>query len=193
MSKQVKQKISIYDVAKEAGVSISTVSRVFNRRDRVAPDTRKAVEKAIRRLEFLPNTQARALSRKRTDTIGLILPGFRGDYFGRLMEGVDEEARHADLQMTVSKATGPDAKIKTIKRILNEGRVDGLILMLDEMKGEVLDQLHDSDTPVVILDKDVEHRHLDNILLDNRTGARDATLHLIQVHGHDEYAVCRGA
>ena len=183
MSKAVKRKISIYDVAKEAGVSIATVSRVLNGRDRVAPQTRKSIEKAIKQLEFQPNTQARALSRMRSDTIGLVLPGFRGDYFGRLMEGVDEEAHNAGLQIMVSKATGPQAKIDTIKKILNEGRVDGLILMLEELKGEVLDQLHDSETPIVVLDKDVQHRHLDNILLDNRTGARDATQHLIKAHG----------
>ena len=74
--------ITIHDVAEVAGVSISTVSRVVNDLGRVAPETRRKVELAIRRLNFQPNSRAQALSRKRTDTIGLIVPDFEalGEY-----------------------------------------------------------------------------------------------------------------
>ena len=175
--------ISIHDVARMAGVSISTVSRVLNGRDRVSQETRKTVEAAIEQLNFFPNNRARALSRKRTDTIGLIVPGFLGDYFGRLMEGVDEEARLAGFHLMISKANTPQTKVDSIKRILTEGRVDGLILMLDELKGKVLDHLEDIRSPLVILDTDVGHRSLDNVLVDNRTGAHLATRHMLEAHG----------
>jgi LacI family transcriptional regulator, galactose operon repressor len=70
-----------------------------------------------------------------------------------------------------------------LDRLLNENRVDGIIIMVDEMSGGVLERLKNASIPLVILDKNVEHRHLDNVLVDNRTGARDATEHLIKVHG----------
>jgi len=180
----VDKNISIHDVAEMAGVSISTVSRVLNDRSRVAEKTRHAVEKAVRRLNYSPNIRGRALSLQRTDTIGLVLPDFMGDYYGRLMEGVDEAARKASYHLIVTKAKGTTVKKEAIQRLLNGGRVDGLILMVDRQNEELLEGLDRIGRPLVILDKDVGHRHLNNVLVDNRTGARDATDHLISVHQH---------
>jgi DNA-binding LacI/PurR family transcriptional regulator len=179
MSKQ----ISIHDVANMAGVSIATVSRVLNERDRVAEKTRQSVEKAVKRLSYSPNMRGRALSMQRTDTLGLILPDFMGDYYGGLMEAVDEAARKAGLHLMVTKAKGSMEKRKSIKRLIAGGRVDGLILMLDQESEELLEELCSIKAPLVILDEDVGHRHLNNVLVDNRTGARDAMDHLIKMHG----------
>ncbi len=177
-------KVTIHNVAKAAGVSISTVSRVINGMDRVMPSTRRKVEAAIRKLKFYPNSRAQALSRKRTNMIGLIVPDFEGDYFTKLMAGAHEEAEASGFYLMVIKAKGTNAKIQTVKRLQFEGRTDGLILMLDELHGKVLEMIgQDNEKPIVILDKDVQYRRFDNILVDNRTGAFDAACHLIYEHG----------
>ncbi len=175
--------ITIHNVAKAAGVSISTVSRVVNRLGRVAPDTRRRVEIAIRDLNFQPNSRAQALSKKRTDTIGLVVPDFQGQYFSMLMEGAHQEAESNGVHLMVLKAKGAKAKIEAIRRLRSGGRTDGLILMLDELRDNVFEAIDHGSGPLVILDQDVHYRRLDNILVDNRMGAFEATRHFIDVHG----------
>lgn len=175
--------ITIHKVAQLAGVSISTVSRVVNGLGRVAPDTRRNVETAIRRLDFHPNSRAQALSRKRTDTIGLIVPDFEGQYFSMLMEGAHAESQANGVHIMVIKAKGAEDQIEAVNRLCSEGRTDGVILMLSELYDEVLEGVSSSNSPLVILDRDVNLWRLDNILLDNRLGGFEATKHFIDVHG----------
>ena len=178
--------ITIHDVAKVAGVSISTVSRVANDLGRVAPETRRKVELAIRRLNFQPNSRAQALSRKRTDTIGLIVPDFEGQYFAMLMEGAHQEAQANGVHIMVIKANGPEEKIEAVTRLCSQGRTDGVILMLSELYSDVLEGIGPINSPLVVLDQDVHSWRLDNILLDNRLGAFEATRHFIDTHNVDD-------
>jgi LacI family transcriptional regulator len=178
--------ITIHDVAEVAGVSISTVSRVANDLGRVAPETRRKVELAIRRLNFQPNSRAQALSRKRTDTIGLIVPDFEGQYFAMLMEGAHQEAQANGVHIMVIKANGPEEKIEAVTRLCSQGRTDGVILMLSELYSDVLEGIGPINSPLVVLDQDVHSWRLDNILLDNRLGAFEATRHFIDTHNVDD-------
>ena len=178
--------ITIHDVAEVAGVSISTVSRVANDLGRVAPETRRKVELAIRRLNFHPNSRAQALSRKRTDTIGLIVPDFEGQYFAMLMEGAHQEAQANGVHIMVLKANGPEEKIEAVTRLCSQGRTDGVILMLSELYSDVLEGIGPINSPLVVLDQDVHSWRLDNILLDNRLGAFEATRHFIDTHNVDD-------
>ncbi len=180
------ESITIHDVAEIAGVSISTVSRVVNDLGRVAPETKRKVESAIRRLNFHPNSRAQALSRKRTDTIGLIVPDFEGQYFAMLMEGAHEEAQANGVHIMVLKAKGPEEKIEAVNRLCSQGRTDGVILMLSELYNDVLEGIGSISRPLVVLDQDVHSWRLDNILLDNRLAAFEATRHFIDVHNVDD-------
>lgn len=174
--------ITIHNVASVAGVSISTVSRVVNGLGRVAPDTRRKVETAIKRLDFHPNSRAQALSRRRTDTIGLIVPDFEGQYFSMLMEGAHQEAQVNGVHIMVLKAKGSEDQVEAVTRLCSEGRTDGVILMLSEPYDEVLEQIGDVNGPLVVLDRDVNLWRIDNVLLDNRLGAYEITKHFIDVH-----------
>jgi LacI family transcriptional regulator len=178
--------ITIHDVAEVAGVSISTVSRVANDLGRVAPETRRKVELVIRRLNFQPNSRAQALSRKRTDTIGLIVPDFEGQYFAMLMEGAHQEAQANGVHIMVLKANEPEEKIEAVTRLCSQGRTDGVILMLSELYSDVLEGIGTINSPLVVLDQDVHTWRLDNILLDNRLGAFEATRHFIDTHNVDD-------
>ncbi|MEN6384509.1 MAG: LacI family DNA-binding transcriptional regulator [Phycisphaerales bacterium] len=187
MEKQTEtESITIHDVAEVAGVSISTVSRVVNDLGRVAPETKRKVESVIRRLNFHPNSRAQALSRKRTDTIGLIVPDFEGQYFAMLMEGAHQEAQSHGVHIMVVKAKGAEEKIEAVSRLCSQGRTDGVILMLSDLYSDVLDGIGPMTKPLVVLDQDVYSWRLDNILLDNRLAAFEATRHFMDVHNVDD-------
>lgn len=177
------ESISIYDVADRAGVSISTVSRVLNKVSRVAPKTRKRVEEAIKDLHYRPSNHARGLMLRRSDTIGLIIPDLAGDYYGELMRGIDTRAKEVGMHLMVTRASGEEEEIKAIDQLLGTGRVDGLILAIADNNDEVIQQLADKTEPLVVLDRDVQHFRIDGVRVDNRSGAREATEHLIKVHG----------
>jgi DNA-binding LacI/PurR family transcriptional regulator len=185
MEKEIEN-ITIHDVAEIAGVSISTVSRVVNDLGRVAPETKRKVESAIRRLNFQPNSRAQALSRKRTDTIGLIVPDFEGQYFGMLMEGAHQEAQANGVHIMVLKAKSAEEQTEAVSRLCSQGRTDGVILMLSELYSDVLEGIGPFNSPLVVLDQDVYSWRLDNILLDNRLAAFEATRHFIDVHNVDD-------
>lgn len=186
MMEKETESITIHNVAEVAGVSISTVSRVANNLGRVAPETRRKVELAIRRLNFQPNSRAQALSRKRTDTIGLIVPDFEGQYFAMLMEGAHQEAQASGVHIMVLKAKSPEEKIEAVTRLCSQGRTDGVILMLSDLYSGALESIGHINSPLVILDQDVHSWRLDNILLDNRLGAFEATRHFIDTHNIDD-------
>ncbi len=175
--------VTIHRVAQVSGVSIATVSRVVNGRDRVAPETRRKVERVIEQLSFEPNSRAQSLSRKCTGVIGLVVPDFTGDYFTKLMEGAHQEAQINDKQIMVLKAKGHKQKVDVLRRLCGGGRADAVVLMLDELHNSVLDSIEDTHCPLVILDRDVRHRRFDNILVDNHLGGYEAARHFLDLHG----------
>ena len=114
-----KQTITIYDVAREAGVSMATVSRVVNGNPNVKPSTRKKVSEVIERLDYRPNAVARGLASKKTTTVGVIIPNVTNVFFSSLARGIDDIAsmykyniilanreRSASIQHLVSKTSG---------------------------------------------------------------------------------------
>ena len=178
-----REEPTIHDVAAEAQVAISTVSRVLNNMNRVSPKTRHKVQEAIAKLGYAPNSRARSLSGKRTNTIGLVVPDFTGDYFTELMEGAHAEALASGLLIMVLKAKGAKNKVESVRRLLSEKRVDGLVLMLSESREAVLNRIEKIEAPLVILDEDVGRRKLDCVLVDNRSASFEAARHLVDAHG----------
>jgi LacI family transcriptional regulator len=177
----MSESISIYDVASRAQVSISTVSRVLNRMQRVAPKTRRKVEEAIRALNYHPSNHARALMLHRSDAIGLIIPDLGGDYYGDLMRGIDQRAKESGMHLLVARASGEKEELSSVERLLGSGRVDGLIIAVAENTDQIIQTLSERNDPIVVLDCDV--KNIDGVRVDNRSGSREATEHLIKTHG----------
>ena len=177
------ESVSIYDVAERARVSITTVSRVLNQSEGVAAKTRKRVEETIKELNYRPSNHARGLMLRRSDTIGLIIPDLGGDYYGELMRGIDKRAKEVGMHLMVTRASGEKEELEAIGQTLGTGRVDGLIIAIADNNDEVLRALFDESKPLVVLDRDVQHHRIDGVRVDNRTGAREATEHLIKAHG----------
>ncbi|SUP61096.1 Catabolite control protein [Weissella viridescens] len=106
-----KPTITIYDVAREAGVSMATVSRVMNGNANVKPATKEKVEKVIADLGYRPNAVARGLASRKTTTVGLIIPDLTDQYFAELARGIEDVANMYNYQIILSSSNGSEIKM----------------------------------------------------------------------------------
>ena len=129
--------VTIKDVAREANVSVATVSRALNGHTNVTSELRSRVREVASRLRYMPHGAARSLSTRRTQTIGAILPDLYGEFFSELMRGMDVAAREHNLHLIVSSSHGSAAETADALRALS-GRVDGLLVMSPHADGDLL-------------------------------------------------------
>lgn len=184
-------KNTIKEVAKQAGVSISTVSRVFNNTAFVDEPTKEKVLLAAKALHYSPNQAARSLTKSETRTIGLVLPGIFGEYFSEVLRGMDAVASDADYDIMISGAKGITSKFQKSIRAMS-GRVDGLIIMSPIIQGTELRELIPMNIPTVLLNSDEEHPDFDTVNINNSEGAYLAVNHLIRL-GHRRIALIKGS
>lgn len=178
-----KRAISIQDVAKLAGVSTATVSRVLNTPDLVAGDTATRVRAAIEQLGYKPNLFAKGLMTRKSRVLGIALPDIHGEFYSELLKGADDEARRQGYQLLVTSESRPDAPGSTLD--LTFGIVDGLALMISEPNAELLRKALDTDLPLVVVDSEVSETQVDCILIDNVIGTVEATHHLRERTPHE--------
>jgi LacI family transcriptional regulator len=182
--------ITIKDVAREAGVSIATVSRVFNNVGPVDVETGRRVRVVARRLKYVPNALGRGLSTKRTDAIGLLLPDLFGEFFSEVLRGSDQTAQQAHHHLVVSSSHNNREEIRAALTMMR-GRVDGLVIMSPHIDAETLNENLPQSLPVVLLNCHVESNGFDSLNIDNYGGACAMTKHLLS-HGHTHIAIIKG-
>lgn len=171
---------TIYDVADEAGVAISTVSRVLNGSNEVSDATRSRVQAAIRKLQFHPQRIARTLAQQSTTSIAVALPSATSLFYVELLKGVKDAMRDKDIDLLLCNL-GSAQPYPTLQRFLNRGAVHGLLLMSMPVEGDVAEQLFSIQAPVVLLG--TQHERLDAFWWDDEAGARLATEYLVE-QGH---------
>jgi LacI family transcriptional regulator len=169
---------SIQDVASAAGVSTATVSRVLNNADLVAPATAAKVQEAIRRLGYKPNPFAQGLMTRKSHVLGIALPDIHGEFYSELLRGADAEARRLGYHMLVSSEAHSRAEQERTGS-LAFGFIDGLAVMIAEPNDDLWREARDSSLPLVVLDSDQRERGFDSVVVDNSTGTREATEHLL--------------
>ncbi len=181
------RRVTLRDVALEAGVSIKTASRVVNRESTVNAAMADRVEDAVERLDYRPNELARSLKGRRSRTIGLIIADISNPFMAtcaQAIEGVAREHGHA-LILCDSHA---DLRMEgTYVELLTQRQVDGLLLVPAHGRNIRLKTEQRAGLPVVTLDAPAEGLRADKVLVQNRAGAREATEHLIG-HGHERIA-----
>lgn len=182
--------ITIKDVAREAGVSTATVSRVFNNVGPVDEDTEREVRLVARRLKYVPNAMGRGLSTKRTDAIGLLLPDLFGEFFSEVLRGSDQTAQQSHHHLVVSSSHNNREEIRAALTMMR-GRVDGLVIMSPHIDAETLNENLPQSLPVVLLNCHVESNGFDSLNIDNYGGAYAMTQHLLS-HGHTHIAIIKG-
>src|SRR5205823_2546675 len=140
--------VTIRDVAREAHVSVATVSRVFNGGGPVREETRRRIRDIATRLRYVPHGGARSLITSRTNTIGVLLPDLYGEFFSEVIRGIDLAARRSGFHVLISGFHSDRAEIEAVLRALR-GRVDGLIVLSPDVDAQGLRRNLPETLPVV--------------------------------------------
>lgn len=186
-------KVTIEDVAKEAGVSITTVSRVINNNYPVKDETRKRVEEAIAKLNFHPNILARGLINQKTDTVGIIVPSNTNQFFPIVVKGIDSVLRKKGYTIYLCDSdNSEDEEIRYVKSLLSRV-VDGIIVIdpqTSNMKNGFYERIS-KEVPLVCINGYNDGIDCNFILNNEETGAVEAMEYLISL-GHRKIAFVRG-
>jgi len=178
--------VTILDVAARAGVHAATVSRTLNVPDKVAPATRRRVEKAVRELGFVPNRAARGLITGRTGNIAVIVPDITNPHFASLVRSVERAAREADLQvLLVDTGEHPDEEVRAAQTMVRD--VEGFVVLSPRRLHRALECIEGR--PAVFVNRPVQGHA--SILFRTAPAVADA-LHHLASFGHRRLAYLGG-
>jgi LacI family transcriptional regulator len=181
---------TIRDVARAAGVSVATVSRVLNHHARVRTETRTRVEAVAHALDYTPNEVARSLITSRTHALGVLLPDLYGEFFSEVLRGADLRARRDGFHLLVSSSHADGEDLVEALRSMR-GRIEGLIVMAPDVDTGSLVKAAGRGVPLVLLDPGLRVLGCDSISIDNVQGATAAVRHLLGL-GHRRIALIGG-
>ncbi|MBX9136440.1 MULTISPECIES: LacI family DNA-binding transcriptional regulator [unclassified Clostridium] len=167
---------TIVDVAKLAGVTPTTVSRVINNRGYISEKTRNKVYGAMDELGYQPNEIARSLTKQKSNTIGVIVPHISHPYFAKLISNLENEASKKDYKIILCNSKEKAEKEKQYLDMCKSNRVAGIVLCSGNVESN---KINTGDIPVVLLEKNFEEGKL-GIQCDNYQGGKLATEHLIE-------------
>lgn len=169
---------TIRDVAREAGASVASVSRVFNRLPNVRPELKARVEAAARKLNYVPHAGARNLSLARTGVIGVVLPDLHGEFFSEILRGMEREAAMRGRHLLLSNMhMGLGDGIEALRNM--RGRVDGLIVMAPHIDPDLLFAHLPASIAAILLNGPENRQGRPELRIDNAAGARTMVEHLV--------------
>ena len=170
--------ITIHDVARAAGVSPATVSRVLNTHEGVSADLRERVLDAVRRLGYRPNSQARSLRTRATTVLGVIISDITNPFFTSMVRGAEDAASAAGYSVILANS---DENLEKERRYLDVAvaeRLAGVVLSPASATRTRIDVLADAGIPVVTIDRRLTTADVDRVTVANRAASRDLILHL---------------
>ncbi|MEO8670102.1 MAG: LacI family DNA-binding transcriptional regulator [Tahibacter sp.] len=182
--------VTVKDVAREANVSVATVSRALNGHSNVTREMRERIVEVAARLRYMPHGAARSLITRRTETIGAILPDLYGEFFSELMRGMDVAARQHSLHLLVSSSHGSATETAAALRALS-GRVDGLLIMSPHADSALLADNLPPGTPTVLMNTRTNENDYTAFAVDNYGGAGAMVDHLV-AQGYRRIAMIAG-
>jgi LacI family transcriptional regulator len=187
-----RARATIRDIARDAGVSVATVSRVLNDRPDVAPDTREAVLRSIRSHNFTSNRSARALSAGRTALIGLTVPNVHGEYFGLILSAAAEALYEVDMRAILCPTLHEHDREVTLLDRLMHGTTDGALVVLPSESSAELKALTRHGYPFVVVDPSEQlDEGIAVVSAAHWAGAKAATDHLVSL-GHRRIGAITG-
>jgi LacI family transcriptional regulator len=172
--------VTIRDVAAKAGVSVATVSRVFNQKGPIRQETVRRVMDVAGALQYIPHAGARSLSTRSTRTIGVVLPDLYGEFFSEVIRGIDAAARQLGYHLLLSGSHADREEMRAVVQAVR-GMVDGLLVMSPDLDPAALLGELPPNIPVVLLNAKVKGHSC--ITIDNAGGARAMVRHLVSL-GH---------
>ncbi|MFF3101455.1 catabolite control protein A [Viridibacillus arvi] len=183
--------VTIYDVAREANVSMATVSRVVNGNPNVKPSTRKKVLDVIERLEYRPNAVARGLASKKTTTVGVIIPDISNIFYAELARGIEDIATMYRYNIILSNSDQREDKEVQLLDNMYGKQVDGIVLMSEQVTEELLDKMGHSPVPIVLAGSIDQTQEIPSVNIDYLQAAYEAVNRLID-NGHKRIAFVSG-
>lgn len=186
--------VTIYDVAKKAGVSIATVSRVINNSDLVSERTSDKVKAVIEELHYSPNVIAYALTKKSTLTLGLLIPDIANPFYSELSRGVEDAANDYGFNVIMCNTDYSVDKEAVYITLLKQKIIDGFIISSTHHSDKNIVELLEEDRPLVLVDRDIDvsgNYSIDMVGSDNIRGGYIAAKHLIDL-GHRDIACLLG-
>jgi len=185
-------KPTIRDVARAAGVSVSTVSRHLNGNRGVNPISVAKIEKAIKECGYTPNAAARSLKSNKTYTIGLIVSDIANPFFMHAAKSIEDVISQYNYNLIICGSNEDWEKELKCLRMLREKCVDGIIISPTGKSGSLLTDLNQSGMPVVVIDREYDIKDADMIIEDNRASGCQLAEVLIK-NGHRRIAVLKGS
>ncbi|CAG0947673.1 Catabolite control protein A [Anaerolineae bacterium] len=171
------------DVAKKAGVSIATVSRVLNDSPHVRPAARTKVLRAVKALNYQPNRTAQRLRAKQSKVIGLIISDIQNPFFTSIVRGIEDHAHRHGYSLVLCNSDEDPQKEQLYINVMRAEAVAGVIITSTLDSNPLLSDLRDHKIPVVAVDRRIKNQKIDSVCVSNALGAHAAVSHLIEL-GH---------
>lgn len=173
--------VTIKDIARELGISPSTVSRALKDHPDISPETKKAVNELAEKLNYQPNIVALSLRQSKTNTIGVIIPEIVHFFFSTVISGIEDVAYSAGYNVIITQSNESLQREKTDIKALFNSRVDGMLISLSRETNsfEHIDNILAKGVPMVFFDRVYDNGQSSKIVVDDLSGAKDATQHLI--------------
>jgi LacI family transcriptional regulator len=185
--------ITIYDIAKKAGVSAMTVSRVINNNGRISEATRKRVRKVMEELHYIPNSMARSLVLQKTKILSLLITDITNPFYTTIARGAEDAAKKSGYGLLFGNSDEDYIKEKDYVDMILSTRVDGVLFApTGDHSLENLQKLQKHNIPFVLLDRDIPGMDADIVLGDSKEGARKLVEHLIEL-GHRRIVLINGS
>lgn len=180
-------KATIYDIAREAGVSIATVSKVINDKGKISQERRREIVAIMERLKYQPSVIASALTGKHTYTIGLLIPDIANPFFGEVARAVEDRGHLLGYSVIICSTDNKDERIEQYISMLKQKRVDGIMIGTGIENTDILRNLSSS-MPIVVIGREVPGVPLHTVVADDWDGGRLAAEHLLSL-GHRRLAI----
>jgi DNA-binding LacI/PurR family transcriptional regulator len=189
-----RSRATIDDVARRAGVSTATVSRVINNIGPVAQKTRDIVLNAIADLDYRPRSAAQILARKKTNTIGLLFTAISGEFFFPLLSGIERAAQENSYNLLIYSTQTIEGDDTAFPLPIGEHNTDGVIVYVNSLSQEALNRFYQLGFPVVLIHQTPpDGIIIPSVTVENKDGARRIVDHLIEVHGLHRIAYLSGS
>lgn len=182
--------VTIYDLAREAGVGIGTVSRCLNNHPSVSAETRAKVLAVVRRLNYQPHPHAQHLASRKTNTFSAVIPYFTNYFFVQVLQGIQDKASELGFDIVLYGVNHPGQVEYYLRRSLQRGRVDGVLYFSMPLPESYAAKFKQMQLPLVMVD--TSHPEFDSIRVKNMEGAMEATRHLLSL-GHSAIAMINGS
>ena len=174
------KRVTIYDVAKEAKVSLATVSRVINGLEIVREDTRLRVNDAINRLGYKPNAIAQGLALQKTTTIALVIPENSFSYTGQIINGLLDVSKIYKYNIILHTVSEGIVEIGEIVETIIKSRVDGVIIYNDKLMEEQLRDLTSYNFPIVVIGNKISSETISSVFVDIEKAAFELVSHYLE-------------